>query len=280
MHSADRHRPRLPEEVHIQKCPLHLPFFIKFLLLCLKEKCFLLLCRPCYTAPRRDHNYCPGNGRRAGRAHCSSLLRLPHDARWVTMALSLRGREQESSSSKVARMCCRNLSCCVFLLLSSGDGKQGLHNLNMMEAAASESSLDLDNLKLLEVGHASFPVSPSLGVSNFQATAKKKERKREPLEACVALQGLLFLHHFNRKMERFFFWDINWSFYTEVKKLLRKKIKKNSTLLPAFKETQEEKEETEGEKKYKKWCAQKYIKVYSCICHFNVTFIIRPWQRE
>lgn len=34
---------------------------------------------------------------------------------------------------------------------ASGDGKQGLHNLNMMEAAGSESSLDLDNLKLLEV---------------------------------------------------------------------------------------------------------------------------------
>ncbi|TNN63707.1 Bone morphogenetic protein receptor type-2 [Liparis tanakae] len=32
-----------------------------------------------------------------------------------------------------------------------GDGMQGLHNLNMMEAAGSESSLDLDNLKLLEV---------------------------------------------------------------------------------------------------------------------------------
>uniref|UniRef100_A0A8C4HBP9 receptor protein serine/threonine kinase n=1 Tax=Dicentrarchus labrax TaxID=13489 RepID=A0A8C4HBP9_DICLA len=32
-----------------------------------------------------------------------------------------------------------------------GDGKQGLHNLNMMEAAGSESSLDLDNLKLLEL---------------------------------------------------------------------------------------------------------------------------------
>ena len=31
------------------------------------------------------------------------------------------------------------------------DGKHGLHNLNMMEAAGSESSLDLDNLKLLEV---------------------------------------------------------------------------------------------------------------------------------
>ncbi|KAJ3584586.1 hypothetical protein NHX12_015081, partial [Muraenolepis orangiensis] len=30
-------------------------------------------------------------------------------------------------------------------------GKQGLHNLNMMEAAGSESSLDLDNLKLLEL---------------------------------------------------------------------------------------------------------------------------------
>ena len=33
----------------------------------------------------------------------------------------------------------------------TGGGKQGLHNLNMMEAAGSESSLDLDNLKLLEV---------------------------------------------------------------------------------------------------------------------------------
>ncbi|KAL3045762.1 hypothetical protein OYC64_013922 [Pagothenia borchgrevinki] len=33
----------------------------------------------------------------------------------------------------------------------NGDGKQGLHNLNMMEAAGSESSLDLDNLKLLEL---------------------------------------------------------------------------------------------------------------------------------
>ncbi|XP_033837147.1 bone morphogenetic protein receptor type-2-like [Periophthalmus magnuspinnatus] len=32
-----------------------------------------------------------------------------------------------------------------------GDGKQGLHNLNMMEAAGSESSLDLDSLKLLEL---------------------------------------------------------------------------------------------------------------------------------
>ncbi|KAJ8003347.1 hypothetical protein DPEC_G00147380 [Dallia pectoralis] len=32
-----------------------------------------------------------------------------------------------------------------------GDGKQGLHNLDMMEAAGSESSLDLDNLKLLEL---------------------------------------------------------------------------------------------------------------------------------
>ncbi|XP_067116824.1 bone morphogenetic protein receptor type-2-like [Osmerus mordax] len=31
------------------------------------------------------------------------------------------------------------------------DGKHGLHNVNMMEAAGSESSLDLDNLKLLEL---------------------------------------------------------------------------------------------------------------------------------
>lgn len=37
----------------------------------------------------------------------------------------------------------------IFVL--TGDSKQGLHNLNMMEAAGSESSLDLDNLKLLEV---------------------------------------------------------------------------------------------------------------------------------
>lgn len=41
------------------------------------------------------------------------------------------------------------VGCCTCF---SGDGKQGLHNLNMMEAAGSESSLDLDNLKLLEVG--------------------------------------------------------------------------------------------------------------------------------
>ncbi|XP_029462146.1 bone morphogenetic protein receptor type-2 [Rhinatrema bivittatum] len=32
-----------------------------------------------------------------------------------------------------------------------GDRKQGLHSMNMMEAAASEPSLDLDNLKLLEL---------------------------------------------------------------------------------------------------------------------------------
>ncbi|XP_020666012.2 bone morphogenetic protein receptor type-2 [Pogona vitticeps] len=33
----------------------------------------------------------------------------------------------------------------------TGDHKQGLHSINMMEAAASEPSLDLDNLKLLEL---------------------------------------------------------------------------------------------------------------------------------
>ncbi|XP_039613737.1 bone morphogenetic protein receptor type-2-like isoform X1 [Polypterus senegalus] len=33
----------------------------------------------------------------------------------------------------------------------TGDHKQGLHNMNMMEAAASEPSLDLDSLKLLEL---------------------------------------------------------------------------------------------------------------------------------
>lgn len=35
---------------------------------------------------RRDSNYHRSNGIRAGRARCSSLLWLPHDARWVTMA--------------------------------------------------------------------------------------------------------------------------------------------------------------------------------------------------
>lgn len=44
------------------------------------------------------------------------------------------------------------LSCVWVAVCFSGEGKQGLHNLNMMEAAGSESSLDLDNLKLLEVG--------------------------------------------------------------------------------------------------------------------------------
>lgn len=58
---------------------------------------------------------------------------------------------------------CHYLKCisivCSFGLLT-GDGTQGLHNLNMMEAAASESSLDLDNLKLLEV---------SLGLNYFSS---------------------------------------------------------------------------------------------------------------
>lgn len=46
----------------------------------------------------------------------------------------------------------------------TGDRKQGLHSMNMMEAAASEPSLDLDNLKLLEVNvqlflnHLFFPM--------------------------------------------------------------------------------------------------------------------------
>ncbi|XP_044158579.1 bone morphogenetic protein receptor type-2 isoform X2 [Bufo gargarizans] len=38
-----------------------------------------------------------------------------------------------------------------FLYRLFGDRKQGLHSMNMMEAATSEPSLDLDNLKLLEL---------------------------------------------------------------------------------------------------------------------------------
>uniref|UniRef100_A0A7N6FAN4 receptor protein serine/threonine kinase n=1 Tax=Anabas testudineus TaxID=64144 RepID=A0A7N6FAN4_ANATE len=37
------------------------------------------------------------------------------------------------------------------IVLCTRNGKQGLHNLNMVESAASESSLDLDSLKLLEL---------------------------------------------------------------------------------------------------------------------------------
>lgn len=40
---------------------------------------------------------------------------------------------------------------CVCVIGFSGDRKQGLHNMDMMEAAASEPSVDLDSLKLLEV---------------------------------------------------------------------------------------------------------------------------------
>lgn len=55
---------------------------------------------------------------------------------------------------------------CLFVFMLTGDGKQGLHNLNMMEAAGSESSLDLDNLKLLEVSvHSGLPLSLSISLS-------------------------------------------------------------------------------------------------------------------
>uniref|UniRef100_A0A8C6WTV3 receptor protein serine/threonine kinase n=1 Tax=Neogobius melanostomus TaxID=47308 RepID=A0A8C6WTV3_9GOBI len=43
------------------------------------------------------------------------------------------------------------VAACFGYRMMRRDGKQGLHNLNMMEAAGSESSLDLDNLKLLEL---------------------------------------------------------------------------------------------------------------------------------
>lgn len=40
-------------------------------------------------------------------------------------------------------------NCCRVYI--TGECKQGLHNLDMIEAAPSEPSLDLDSLKLLEV---------------------------------------------------------------------------------------------------------------------------------
>lgn len=49
----------------------------------------------------------------------------------------------------------------------TGDRKQGLHSMNMMEAAASEPSLDLDNLKLLEV-------NVQLFLNHFFFQCKKK----------------------------------------------------------------------------------------------------------
>ncbi|XP_055472457.1 bone morphogenetic protein receptor type-2 isoform X2 [Psammomys obesus] len=42
------------------------------------------------------------------------------------------------------------VALCFGYRMLTGDRKQGLHSMNMMEAAASEPSLDLDNLKLLE----------------------------------------------------------------------------------------------------------------------------------
>ncbi|XP_036176581.1 bone morphogenetic protein receptor type-2 isoform X1 [Myotis myotis] len=43
------------------------------------------------------------------------------------------------------------VALCFGYRMLTGDRKQGLHSMNMMEAAASEPSLDLDNLKLLEL---------------------------------------------------------------------------------------------------------------------------------
>lgn len=42
-------------------------------------------------------------------------------------------------------------SYCNRIVYITGECKQGLHNLDMIEAAPSEPSLDLDSLKLLEV---------------------------------------------------------------------------------------------------------------------------------
>lgn len=43
------------------------------------------------------------------------------------------------------------VALCFGYRMLTGDRKQGLHSMNMMEAAAAEPSLDLDNLKLLEL---------------------------------------------------------------------------------------------------------------------------------
>lgn len=61
----------------------------------------------------------------------------------------------------------------LYVCVLTGNGKQGLHNLNMMEAAGSESSLDLDNLKLLEVSTHVGLCASFLSISTLAPTWKK-----------------------------------------------------------------------------------------------------------
>lgn len=68
--------------------------------------------------------------------------------------------------------------------MSTGGGKQGLHNLNMMEAAGSESSLDLDNLKLLEVSIHCERLSVVASASRRDAA-----RKKVPASSAVISSG-------------------------------------------------------------------------------------------
>lgn len=67
----------------------------------------------------------------------------------------------------------------------TGDRKQGLHSMNMMEAAASEPSLDLDNLKLLEVNVQLF-----LNHLFFFSNVRKK--KFTAVIFCLVLLAVLY----------------------------------------------------------------------------------------
>ncbi len=52
---------------------------------------------------------------------------------------------------KVTSYCYSVVIHCVHTVFVTGECKPGLHNMDMIEAAPSEPSLDLDSLKLLEV---------------------------------------------------------------------------------------------------------------------------------
>lgn len=67
----------------------------------------------------------------------------------------------------------------------TGDRKQGLHSMNMMEAAASEPSLDLDNLKLLEV-------NVQLFLNHLFFFFQCKKKKFTAVIFCLVLLAVLY----------------------------------------------------------------------------------------